>query len=149
MPASTYEQEWAQLHGVTIRTWSVLDAIASPSGHVERVSFADVVDRDDRLVPVGTRWTLEADTVLKAIGQTLVLADPMAATLALRDGRIAVDVEGLTSLSNVWAGGDCTWGGRDLTVEAVEHGKVAAHAIDRAFGSTSESKSISRVRRSA
>ena len=29
-----------------------------------------------------------------------------------------------TSLENVWAGGDCTYGGQDLTVEAVEHGKI-------------------------
>ena len=133
MPASTYEQQWAQRHGVTIRTWSVLDAIGSSSGHVEHVTFVDVVDRDGSLEPTGTRWTLEADTVLKAIGQTLVLADPTAATLALRGGRIAVDHEGRTSLPDVWAGGDCTFGGRDLTVEAVEHGKVAAMSINRSL----------------
>jgi dihydropyrimidine dehydrogenase (NAD+) subunit PreT len=134
MPASRYEQEWAQLHGVTIRTWSVLETIAGSSGHVEQVIFSNVVERDGALEATGTRWTVDADTVLKAIGQTLVVADPGAATLTMRGGRIAVDAEGRTSLPSVWAGGDCTWGGRDLTVEAVEHGKVAAHAIDRVFG---------------
>lgn len=133
MPASTYEQQWAQRHGVTIRAWSVLDAIGSSSGHVEHVTFVDVVDRDGSLELTGTRWTLEADTVLKAIGQTLVFADPTVATLALRGGRIAVDHEGRTSLPDVWAGGDCTFGGRDLTVEAVEHGKVAAMSINRSL----------------
>jgi glutamate synthase (NADPH/NADH) small chain len=133
MPASNYEQQWAQRHGVTIRTWSVLEAIDSASGHVERVTFAEVADRDGRLEPVGARWTIEADTVLKAIGQTLVVADPTVATLAMQDGRIEVDPNGRTSLPDVWAGGDCTSGGRDLTVEAVEAGKVAAHAIDRSL----------------
>ena len=149
MPASSYEQRWAQRHGVTIRTWSVLDAIEGPWGPVERVSFADVVDDGGRLVRSGTRWTLETDTVLKAIGQTLVLADPTAATLALRDGRIAVDDEGRTSLPGVWAGGDCTWGGRDLTVEAVQQGKVAAHSIDRALGSSSTASVADRSKRRA
>jgi glutamate synthase (NADPH/NADH) small chain len=31
----------------------------------------------------------------------------------------------------VWAGGDCVAGGSDLTVSAVQDGKVAAFAIDR------------------
>ena len=72
--------------------------------------------------------------MLKAIGQTLVLADPTLQTLVLQGSRIKVDEEGRTSLTNVWAGGDCTYGGQDLTVEAVEHGKIAAQSMDRAFG---------------
>jgi glutamate synthase (NADPH/NADH) small chain len=35
----------------------------------------------------------------------------------------------VTGLPGVWAGGDCRAGGRDLTVEAVEDGKRAAHSI--------------------
>ena len=31
----------------------------------------------------------------------------------------------------MWAGGDCVRGGDDLTVTAVQHGKLAAHSIDR------------------
>ena len=133
MPASAYERAWAQRNGVTLRTWSVLRAIDAPLGHVERLTFATVVDRDGTLVDTGSHWTIEADTVLKAIGQTLVVAEEAVAAMALRDGRIVVDDEGRTSIPKVWAGGDCTWGGRDLTVEAVEHGKVAAHSIDRSF----------------
>jgi len=134
MPASTYEQEWALRNGVTIRTWSVLKALDTSLGHVQSASFAEVGDVNGRLEMTGKHWSLDADTVLKAIGQTLVLADPTAATLSLRAGRIAVDAEGRTSLPKVWAGGDCTYGGRDLTVEAVEHGKIAAYSIDRALG---------------
>jgi glutamate synthase (NADPH/NADH) small chain len=134
MPASSHEQEWAQLNGVTIRTWSVLKSLDTSLGHVQGASFATVADINGRLEATGQHWTIAADTVLKAIGQTLVVADPTLATLALRSGRIVVDAEGRTSLANVWAGGDCTHGGQDLTVEAVEHGKIAAYSIDRAFG---------------
>jgi glutamate synthase (NADPH/NADH) small chain len=149
MPASQHEQEWAQLNGVAIREWSVPKALATDAGHVESVTFATVQDLNGQLVPTGKHWTLDADTVLKAIGQTLVLADPTLATLELRGGRIAVDGEGRSSLAKVWAGGDCTFGGKDLTVEAVEHGKIAAHSIDRALGYLRQGAPFTRVRRTA
>ena len=78
-----------------------------------------------------------------------VTPDPQLATLALRSGRIVVDAEGRTTLARVWAGGDCTFGGQDLTVEAVEHGKIAAHSIDRALGIVRGGAEFKRVRRAA
>ena len=51
--------------------------------------------------------------------------------LELKSGRIAVMHRRQTSLPGVWAGGDCVDGGQDLTVQAVQDGKLAAHAIDR------------------
>jgi glutamate synthase (NADPH/NADH) small chain len=71
--------------------------------------------------------------VFKAIGQIPVpdpLRDGSADILELRDGRIAVNDSRATSLSGVWAGGDCI-AGPDLTVQAVQDGKIAAQAIDR------------------
>ena len=149
MPASGHERDWAKRNGVTIREWSVPKALETSAGHVESITFASVQDLNGQLVPTGKHWSLDADTVLKAIGQTLVLADPLLATLALRGGRIVVDAEGRTSLAKVWAGGDCTWGGQDLTVEAVEHGKIAAHSIDRALGMQRSGRPFARVRRGA
>jgi glutamate synthase (NADPH/NADH) small chain len=149
MPATAFEQELAQLHGVAIRTWSVPKAIARGAVHLEGITFADVREIRGRLEATGRHWSIEADTVLKAIGQTLVLADPTLAALQLRSGRIAVDGEGRTSLAKVWAGGDCTYGGRDLTVEAVEHGKIAAHSIDRALGFVRNGPAFTRLRRAA
>ena len=146
MPASGYEQEWAQRNGVNIRTWSVLKSLATPMGHVQGATFAEVHEVGGRLEMTGKHWELEADTVLKAIGQTLLLADPTAVTLGLRSGRIAVDAEGRTSWEKVWAGGDCTYGGRDLTVEAVEHGKIAAYSIDRSLGFTRHDAGSKRLR---
>ena len=37
-------------------------------------------------------------------------------------------------MPGVWAGGDCVAGGEDLTVVAVEDGKLAAESINRALG---------------
>ena len=48
-------------------------------------------------------------------------------------GRIKVDAERRTSMAGVWAGGDCIAGGEDLTVVAVEDGKIAAESINRAL----------------
>jgi glutamate synthase (NADPH/NADH) small chain len=47
----------------------------------------------------------------------------------VENGRIAVDDNRKTSLDNVWAGGDCVFGGEDLTVSAVQDGKIAAQSI--------------------
>jgi dihydropyrimidine dehydrogenase (NAD+) subunit PreT len=147
MPASGYEREWAQKNGVTIRTWSVLETLDGDAGHIEGATFATVRDVGGRLEATGKRWHLAADTVFKAIGQTLVLADRTLATLGLRGGRIDVDREGRSSLARVWAGGDCSYGGQDLTVDAVEHGKIAAHSIDRAFGMVRPGAPFTRLRR--
>ncbi len=147
MSASRHEQEWAQLNGVTIRTSSVLKSLDVSMGQVQGATFASMHEVGGKLEATGKQWSLEADTVLKAIGQTLVLADPRLSTVVLRDGRIKVDDEGRSSLTGVWAGGDCSWGGRDLTVEAVEHGKVAAHSIDRSFGIVRDGAPFQRVRR--
>jgi glutamate synthase (NADPH/NADH) small chain len=40
-----------------------------------------------------------------------------------------VEGPGRTSLPGVWAGGDCTGGGEDLTVTAVAQGRDAAEDI--------------------
>ena len=129
LSASTAEQEWAQTNGVTIHHWLAPVEVLGHSGHVSGITFAHQAMVDGKLTPTGETTTLAADTVLKAIGQKLgnpVLAE---AGLTLSGGKIATDAEGTTNLKGVWAGGDCRAGGLDLTVEAVEHGKLAAKAI--------------------
>jgi glutamate synthase (NADPH/NADH) small chain len=75
--------------------------------------------------------------VLKAIGQSFVANDLVPSLSsevpALRDGRIVVDLDRRTSLPRVFAGGDCV-AGPDLTVVAVQDGKLAAAAIHRELG---------------
>jgi glutamate synthase (NADPH/NADH) small chain len=129
MSASGAEQEWAQTHGVTIHHWLAPEEIVGADGHTREVRFARQALVDGKLQATGETHTLQADTVLKAIGQRLGNHLLAQAGLLLQDGRIATDAAGQTNLPGVWAGGDCRAGGLDLTVEAVEHGKQSAHAI--------------------
>ena len=78
---------------------------------------------------------LAADQVFKAIGQAFEPAalNGSGASIAMNGGRIVVDGEGRTSLAKVWAGGDCTRGGEDLTVTAVAQGRDAAESMHRAL----------------
>jgi dihydropyrimidine dehydrogenase (NAD+) subunit PreT len=125
MNASGYEQEFAQIRGVSLRTWSRPRKLLVNAGRVCGVEF-------ESTQTAGETYVLEADMVFKAIGQKVLwenLAD-IAQILDLEKDRILVDEERRTSLRGVWAGGDCVFGGDDLTVSAVQDGKLAAISID-------------------
>ncbi len=132
MSASQVEQDWAQTRGVVIRHWAAPQAVLAEDGVLSAVRFVFTSVQDGRLVNTGETFTLHTDMLLRAIGQTY-LPGAAGAELRLKDGRIDTDTSGQTSLPGVWAGGDCRLGGRDLTVEAVEHGKVAAAAMHAAL----------------
>lgn len=130
MPASRKEQDLAQIQGVSILHWLAPVEVLGEGGSVRGVRFARQRLEGGRLVPVGEELTLEADMVLKAIGQRLDAGVLSECGLAQRDGRIVVDESGRTSVANIWAGGDCVADGDDLTVYAVAHGLRAAHDMD-------------------
>ncbi len=132
MSASSYEVDWAQKNGVTVRHWAAPKEVLTLDGHVHGLRLAVTALDNGTLVETGESFTLVADCVFKAIGQTFG-AQPLGAMVELQGGRIRTDAQGRTSNSDVWAGGDCRAGGRDLTVEAVEHGKVAALSIHAAL----------------
>ncbi len=132
MSASGYEQDWARSNDVRILHWSAPQALLGENGRIRGVRFARTTLVDGRLRETGDGFVLEADMVLKAIGQTLVQA-PFDALVEVRDGRIATDPDGRTAHRKIWAGGDCRHGGLELTVAAVQHGKQAAASIDRAL----------------
>ena len=132
MTASKAEQEWAQTHGVVIHHWLAPTDIMANSfdpKYAGGVRFARQKMLGGKLVPTGETLVIEADMVLKAIGQTLGNPLLAQADFDLQNGRIATDAQGQTSQRGVWAGGDCRAGGLDLTVEAVAHGTVSAQAI--------------------
>jgi dihydropyrimidine dehydrogenase (NAD+) subunit PreT len=135
MSATPHEQEFAQTNGVKIKHWAKPARLVAEGGRVRAAEFEYTrLDAAGKLAGTGERFTLPADTVFKAIGQTFV-PDPLAngsqQALELKGGRIAVNAGRQTSLPGVFAGGDCVSGGQDLTVQAVQDGKLAAHAIDR------------------
>jgi dihydropyrimidine dehydrogenase (NAD+) subunit PreT len=136
MKASEWEQELAQTNGVKIMLWAQpIRLLAGPDGNVHAVALERTRVQDGRLGGTGEIVTLAADMVFKAIGQTFVPAplNGSGEEIRLEGGRIAVDAERRTSMAGVWAGGDCAAGGEDLTVAAVEDGKVAAESIHRAL----------------
>ena len=132
MKASPYEQQLAQTSGVRIRHWATPTRILGADGQATAVEFHRVTrGATGGLDDTGETFTLEADQVFKAIGQKFLPDDVAAFGIQLEGGRIAVDAERRTSVAGLWAGGDCIAGGEDLTVAAVEDGKVAAEAIHR------------------
>jgi len=135
MSATGYEQQLAKSAGVVVRDWLAPRRILGgrtkgAAGKVTGVEFVRTkLGAKGKLVGTKEVVTIPADMVLKAVGQTL-LEDALDG-LKLKDGKIAVDKDYRTSRERVFAGGDCTKTGQDLTVQAVQDGKLAAHAIDR------------------
>ncbi|WP_298727239.1 NAD(P)-dependent oxidoreductase [uncultured Ferrovibrio sp.] len=137
MSATGHEQSFAKENGVIVRHWAQPLRLEGHGGHVRQAVFEYTrLDADGRLTGTGETFALAADMVFKAIGQVF-LPDPLREDgrdlLVLKNGRIAANAEGRTSLDNVWAGGDCVAGDQDLTVAAVQAGKVAALSIDVAM----------------
>ena len=133
MGASRHEQQLAQTNGVLIhhfmRPVRVHGAEFVTGIELERT----YLDKNGRVQGTGETSDLEADVVFKAIGQRLASEElgPDLTGIELQKGKIVVDSSQATSLDGVWAGGDCVVDGDDLTVSAVQHGKIAAIAIDR------------------
>ena len=132
MGATGAEQAFAKNEGVTIIEWAQPRRIVGVDGALTAVEF-EYTQLDDagRLTGTGDRMRVQADTLLKAIGQVLVApaADGDGGLLDIDAGRFVVNERFLTSLPGVWAGGDCVGGNADLTVQAVEDGKRAAASI--------------------
>jgi len=131
MGATDFEREVAQTNGVLIKTWAQPTAIRAENNELTGVEF-EYTENDDsgKLVGTGKTYTLPADQLFKAIGQHYVPAPFEGSTVPeMKRGRIIIDEHGRTSLKGIWAGGDCV-AGQDLTVAAVQDGKVAAHSID-------------------
>lgn len=123
MSASSYEQEHATSAGVRI-ICNAMPVAVHGNGSVREVEFAYTKETADGLKSTGETFRLKADQVFKAIGQTLA---GLPENVATTGGKIS----GLPA--KVWAGGDCTPGGEDLTVTAVAQGRDAAEDIHKAL----------------
>jgi glutamate synthase (NADPH/NADH) small chain len=132
MAASEYEQALAKKHDVQIQYNMSPKRLIADDSHVTAMEF-DVMkpQKNGSLKTSGENITLKADVVFKAIGQKLVTEGlPENNSLEIEKGRIVVDEHRKTSLSKVWAGGDCVLDGDNLTVSAVQDGKLAAISIN-------------------
>jgi dihydropyrimidine dehydrogenase (NAD+) subunit PreT len=127
MKASTFEQDLAQIKGVKIKHWVAPKKVLVKAGKAVGLRCDYMEMKKGKLVTTGETFDIAADTIFKAIGQTYV--DATGSALKLDDGRIVIDSEKRTSVSGIWAGGDCAAGGKDLTVAAVDDGRRAAESI--------------------
>ena len=128
MGATEFEIDLARTNGVNIRLWSAPVEIIG-EGAVEAMKFEKMTLDGDKLVGTGKHYQLPADMVLKAIGQKMDTGPVNAFTID--GGKLTTGDNYQTSVPGIFAGGDCIKSGEDLTVQAVEDGKQAAHAIDQ------------------
>ena len=126
MPAHDFEVEEALQEGVMIKWLSTIKQAGESSITVEKMAL------DDKGFPqpTGEFETLEADSVVLALGQDvdLSLIDGVPG-LAVDDGVVQVDAGMMTGHPGIFAGGDMVPAERNVTV-AIGHGKKAARHID-------------------
>ncbi len=135
MSATEWEVDLARLNQVKIIFCATPVAY---NADTQRLTLAKTKIQDDKLLVTSEHFELDADRVLKAIGQKLNLNaldsqkdDSQGRNnIDLKHNKIAITQNYMTSVKGVFAGGDCV-DGDDLTVEAVQDGKLAALAIDR------------------
>ena len=125
MSASGYEQKLAASAGVRI-VCNAAPVGVHGNGAVAEVEFAYTEDGPQGLTNKSETFRLKADQLFIAIGQTLTGAPE---GLKIDGGKIITTGAGRTSVKGIWAGGDCTAGGEDLTVTAVAEGRDAAEDI--------------------
>ena len=132
MAASEYEQALAKKHDVQIQYNLSPKQLISSNSNVSAIEFDVMKSKSDGTMKAsGESTTFKADVVFKAIGQKLVTEGLSSNnSLELQKGRIVVDENRKTSLTKVWAGGDCILDGDNLTVSAVQDGKLAAISIN-------------------
>ncbi|WP_422366908.1 NAD(P)-dependent oxidoreductase [Pelagibius sp.] len=135
MSATGHEQEFAQVNGVKIKHWAQPRELRGARGRITDVVFEYTqLDGNGRLSGTGDAFSIAADMVFKAIGQTMLplpQANGGSELLEMDCACIAVNDERQSSLPDVWAGGDCVSVSEDLTVAAVQDGKLAAESINR------------------
>jgi dihydropyrimidine dehydrogenase (NAD+) subunit PreT len=135
MGASSHEQELALSNGVSFICNAQPHAITGDDNGLTAMAFKRTeLDDQGKLSTTDETISVPCDVVFKAIGQNLNNS-PLGSGAGSgevpeldRRGRLAVNDSFETSLKGLYAGGDCI-NGKDLVVEAVDHGNKAAAAI--------------------
>jgi glutamate synthase (NADPH/NADH) small chain len=137
MTAYPHEYEFVKNEGVEFAF--LTQPIAALSSGLECIRMElGPPDASGRPAPVpipGSKFLIEADQIIKAIGQQKT---SIASQFGLATGRgyIKVDAGFETSRKGVYAGGDCIRAkGSASTVMAVQDGKLAAAAIHNMLAS--------------
>jgi 2-oxoacid:acceptor oxidoreductase delta subunit (pyruvate/2-ketoisovalerate family) len=127
MPAHEFELEEALEEGVMVKWLSTITQAGDGALTIEKMAL------DDKGFPqpTGVFETLEADTVVLALGQDvdLGLLDGLQG-LTVEDGVVQVDpATMMTGHAGIFAGGDMVPAERNVTI-GIGHGKKAARHVD-------------------
>jgi 2-oxoacid:acceptor oxidoreductase delta subunit (pyruvate/2-ketoisovalerate family) len=126
MPAHDFELEEALQEGVLVKWLSTIKQAGESSITVEKM----VLDEKGFPQPTGELETLEADSLVLALGQDvdLGLLDGVPG-LQIENGVVKVGTNMMTGHPGIFAGGDMVPAERTVTV-GIGHGKKAARHID-------------------
>ena len=146
MPAAAFEIEEAKLEGVRFVHRRGPHRIETAAGSVTGLTTVGVTSVFDESGHFAPRFdfddvaTLEADTVILAVGQSVDVAAMGAGGPQVSPrGTIAADpLTMATSLPGVYAVGDAAWGPRNL-IDAVADGRRVAAALHRRLGGAAAS----------
>ena len=126
-PAQPFEIDEAQAEGVDIRWLRTIKQMDEDRITIEKMEL----DENGWPQPTGEFETLEADTVILALGQDTDTAflQTVPGISFQKDGTVVVDQQMMTGHPGIFAGGDMVPSQRSVTV-AVGHGKKAARNVD-------------------
>ncbi len=126
MPAHDFEVEEALQEGVMVKWLSTIKHAGEGNITIEKMAL----DEKGFPQPTGEFETLEADSVVLALGQDVDLSLLEGVPgLEVKDGVVQVTPNMMTGHPGIFAGGDMVPSERTVTV-AVGHGKKAARHID-------------------
>ncbi len=127
MPAHEFEAQEAEEEGVMIHWLRTIKQIDETTFTVEKM----VLDENKRPQPTGEFETLEADSLVLALGQDVdtTFLEAVPGVEIARDGVVQVNRQMMTGREGLFAGGDMVPSERTVTV-AIGHGKKAARNID-------------------
>jgi formate dehydrogenase (NADP+) beta subunit len=126
MPAHDFEADEALSEGIKIHWLRTIKNLDSTSITVERMEV-----KDGKPVPTGELETLEADSLILALGQATEteFLQGIEGLEFQNDGTVVVDKRMMTGHPGIFAGGDMVPSERTVTI-ATGHGKKAARNID-------------------
>ncbi|MDH3730748.1 MAG: FAD-dependent oxidoreductase [Acidimicrobiia bacterium] len=136
MPASEFEIEETEVEGIRFLPRRGPARILVQDGKVvglETMGVLSVFDEEGRFNPTfdeSDRQVVPADTVILAIGQAVDI-EALGPNGPVVDSRRTIDIDDetlVTSLADVWAGGDAAKGPRAL-IDAIADGRRAAASI--------------------
>ncbi len=127
MPAHDFEADEAIEEGVKIKWLRTIKEIDRSTFKVEVMEL----DENGRPQPTGDFETLEADSLILAVGQDTDTAflESVPGIEFQQDHTVVVDKNMMTGHEGIFAGGDMVPSDRSVTI-AVGHGKHAARHID-------------------